>query len=179
MSISSQLKTREWRRDGYLVSTDISLIPISELIEMFALKEFYWANPLPEDAMKQTLENSLNFSLFETTDDGLKFIGYSRCVTDMTTFLYLTDVWVNLDKQGLGLGTWVIKCVQEVIEEMPHLRRSMLFTSDWKRSVPFYERHMEMEVLESVHGTATATMQRKGRGHPNFGKKGHGYGHLT
>ena len=60
------------------------------------------------------------------------------------------------DQQGKGLGTWLIQCVQSVIEEMPNLRRSMLFTSDWDRSVPFYQKHLKM----SVFGGGVAERER-------------------
>jgi hypothetical protein len=63
-----------------------------------------------------------------------------------------------------------MQCVQEVIESMPHLRRSLLFTGDWKRSVPFYERILGMQVFESRRGEdgdgrGLAVMMRKGKGY--------------
>lgn len=167
---------------------------------MFARKEFYWANPLPEDAMREMLQNSLCFGLFrdnsssnndsninasnnnsptqdtETATAAMEFLGLARCVTDFTTFLYVTDVWVNQEEQGKGLGTLLIKCVQEVVEEMPHLRRSMLFTVGWDRSVPFYEKFMGMDVIECQRGVSgLAVMERKGRGHPAYGRQGSSY----
>jgi GNAT superfamily N-acetyltransferase len=99
----------------------------------------------------------------------LDFIGLARCITDYTTFLYLTDVWVDPAHQGSGLGRWLISTIQEVIESMPYLRRSILFTSDWQRSVPFYEKLMGMSVLETKPGEGLAVMERKWKGHPNFG----------
>jgi hypothetical protein len=73
------------------------------------------------------------------------------------------------------LGKWLIGCVQEVIESMPYLRRSILFTADWKRSVPFYRTLMDMEVIEFQHGEGLAMMERRGKGHPGYGSKGSGY----
>ena len=98
------------------------------------------------------------------------FIGIARCITDFTTFIYLTDVYIEPSSQGNGLGTWMMKCVQEVIESMPHLRRSLLFTGDWKRSVPFYEKILGMQVFESGRGEdgegrGVAVMMRKGNGY--------------
>jgi len=102
-------------------------------------------------------------------DADLNFIGLARCITDYTTFLYLTDVWVDPAHQGSGLGRWLISTIQEVIESMPYLRRSILFTGDWQRSVPFYEELMGMSVLETTPGEGLAIMERKWKGHPNFG----------
>lgn len=180
---------RTWRKDQYLISTDPSMVPVPELNAAFASDTVYWADPLPEDAMRETLNNSLCFGLYEiiksdapTTPNAgphnPKFTGFARCVTDFTTFIYLTDVFVDPACQGNGLGAWLLGCVQEVIESMPYLRRSMLFTSDWKRSVPFYEKVMGMSVLEFERGAdgksgeGVAVMQRKGPAFPaSLGRK--------
>ncbi|EJP69004.1 GNAT family N-acetyltransferase, putative [Beauveria bassiana ARSEF 2860] len=177
-SVRSSLQSRQWRRDDYLITTDSSLIPLARLIDIFNSKEFYWANAMPLDYMKATLENSLCFGLFRRHDDddddaaGDAFLGLARCITDYTTFLYVTDVWVDpaVQGRGRGLGSWVVRCVQEVAEEMPYLRRSVLFTSSWEKSVPFYRKLMGMEVVESRFGDGLATMERKGRGHPLYGR---------
>jgi len=183
MASSTSLKHHHqtWSRDNYLISTDPSLIPIAKLNTFFASKDVYWATPLPEEVMQEMLQSSLCFGLFstepetpththsheaESTDN---FIGLARCVTDFTTFVYLTDVYIDPAYQGKGLGTWLMECVQEVIESMPNLRRSMLLAGDWKRAVPFYERILGMELLESKKGEdgsgqGLAVLMRKGRG---------------
>ncbi|RSL97641.1 hypothetical protein CDV31_012919 [Fusarium ambrosium] len=184
-STPSRLRKKSWRRDSYLISTDASLIPMKRLIEVFNSDDFYWTNALPEDAMKEMLDNSLCFGLYDchesqdetskTNEPNRTFLGIARGVTDYTTFLYLTDVWVDPSYQGKGLGSWLVRCIQEVIESLPHLRRSLLMTGDWERSVPFYEKLMEMELFECQRGKGLAVMERKGLGHPNFGAKGSGY----
>ncbi|KAF2155483.1 hypothetical protein K461DRAFT_276671 [Myriangium duriaei CBS 260.36] len=150
-------------------------------MDLFASKQLYWAKALPESAMREMLGNSLCFGLYElspitsTTTKQHKFVGTARCVTDCITFFYLTDVWVESDYQGRGLGAWMIRCVHEVINSMPHLRRSLLFTGDWERSVPFYERHLDMELFNQSTGQGLAIMERKGPGHPSYGEAGSGY----
>lgn len=165
------LNPRTWIRPGFMISTDISLIPTAALNEMFASKDMYWAKPICEEYLRPMLKNSLNFGLYaeNITEQSLSqdsqitvnnnpspgmstFIGFARCITDYTTFLYLTDVHVLPSYGGKGLGTWLIGCVQEVIEAIPHLRRSMLLTGDWKRAVPLYEKLMAMEVHEYKEG---------------------------
>jgi ribosomal protein S18 acetylase RimI-like enzyme len=179
---------KTWIKDTYHISTDPSLIPIPTLNTWFASPDFYWAKPLPEDIMAQTLQNSLCFGLFSTpststenassTDQSSKkgtvtkkeFIGLARLITDYTTFAYLTDVFILPSHQGHGLGKWLMACVMEVTDEMKYIRRSMLFTGDWERSVPFYERELGMRVMESSVGEkrGLAVMERKGRGSPWF-----------
>ncbi|KAJ6124778.1 Acyl-CoA N-acyltransferase [Penicillium samsonianum] len=182
-----------WTKGEYLISTDISLIPIKTLNTWYAGEEFYWAKPMPEPALRETLQNSLCFGLYHnpsqnqrqldetpendtSSDTALEFVGFARCVTDYTTFLFLTDVFVLSSLQGLGLGTWLVTCVQEVIETMPYLRRSLLLTGDWKRSVPFYEKVMDMEIMvcnppiDGKDAVGFAVMQRKSWGAPGFGE---------
>ncbi|KLO93138.1 GNAT family N-acetyltransferase [Fusarium fujikuroi] len=180
---ASQLRRNSWRRDEFLISTDSSLIPVKEVIKVFASKEFYWAKPLPEDATREMLDNGLSFGLYDTDTDspppspgnpikkkpsGPKFIGFARCVTDFTTVLYITDVWVTPAYRSEGLGTWLMECVNEVAESMPHLRKSMLATGDWEKSVPFYERVMGMKVTEGTRGETRAIMEKRGRGNPRY-----------
>ena len=43
----------------------------------------------------------------------------------------------------------MVRYVQEILEEMPDVRRRMLFTADWERSVSFCEKLMGMPVIES------------------------------
>ncbi|CZR62492.1 related to GNAT family N-acetyltransferase [Phialocephala subalpina] len=183
-SITSRFQHRTWTKEGYLISTDPSSIPVEAANEMLGSDNVYWAKSMPDGIMLETLQNSLCFGLYSqnsskdsqfpsnhTSAPG-QFIGLARCVTDYTTFLYLTDVYILPGHQGSGLGKWLVGCVQEVIDEMPYLRRSMLFTSDWKRSVPFYEGILGMEVMGKERGEGVAVMQRMGPGFPGFVKKG-------
>ncbi|KAJ5542965.1 hypothetical protein N7461_008968 [Penicillium sp. DV-2018c] len=168
---------KTWTKGPHLISTDPILIPTTTLNNWFASEEVYWAKPMSEEAMQQTIQNSLCFGLYRTDSNAeLNFIGFARCVTDTTTFIYLTDVFVHPSHQGLGLGSWLVACVQEVIESMPYLRRSLLFTGDWRRSVPFYKRVMGMHVMEGAppsdanggEGVGLAVMQRRFAGAPGY-----------
>ena len=186
--VASQLRNLVWERGSYFISTKPDMIPIDKLSRAFAQKELYWAHPLPEQAMKEMIDNSLCFGLYKNkapapiemhanTGEGLDgvasqqqtgtadFIGIARCVTDFVTIAYLTDVWVEPSEQGNGLGSWLIQCAQGVLEEMPHLRRSMLITSDWDKLVPFYKKLMNMEVMECQPGRGMAVLGAKGKGH--------------
>lgn len=144
--------------------------------------------------MRDMLDNSLCFGLYDigesrdlTRANGTRvdafsetstepspgvLVGFARCVTDFVTFVYLTDVYVDSHLQGKGLGSWMMICVREMIESMPFLRRSMLFTSNWEQSVPLYRRVLGMEVVRSSkdddEGGArpVAIMQRPGPAFP-------------
>lgn len=182
-SAKTKLQGREWRKDHYLISTDSSLVPVAKLIDIFNSEGFYWSKALPAPAMQEMLDNSLCFGLYEQAEPigpsnatpELKFLGIARLVTDYITFAYLTDVWVEPSCQGNGLGSWMVRCIDEVLETMPHLRRCLLFTGDWQRSVPFYDKLLRARLIETRKGEGLAIMERKGRGHPTFNKEGTGY----
>jgi len=171
-------KRKTWARDGFIVSTDPSLISISALTAAFKSPALYWAQALPESAMRDMIANSLCFGMYTPTpvphidrpaspkspklnltiqfpdssrpatpgaEAGPTLIGFARCITDYVTFLYLTDVYVLDEWQGHGLGSWLIQCVQEVVDSMPYLRRTMLITSnDESQGMGMYERRMKM-----------------------------------
>ena len=123
--------------------------------------------------MKEMLDSSLCFALYDKSTasaecEQRRLLGFSRLVTDFTTFAYLTDVWVDPKQQGQGLGSWLVQCVQDTIDSMPYLRRTVLFTSDWERSVPFYKRLMGMEIRPTVTvGSGNVLMERRFKEHPS------------
>ncbi|KAJ5861867.1 Acyl-CoA N-acyltransferase [Penicillium soppii] len=173
----SRLQHKSWTNGSYLISTDTSLIPVPTLNAWFASDDWYWAKAIPEQVLHETLQQSLCFGMYHESDEASKeseFMGFARCITDFTTFIYLTDVYVLPSHQGRGLGKWLMKCVQEVIESMPYLRRSLLFTEDWKRSVPFYKDLLGMDLLQSKpptdesEGEGLAVLMRKGKGNPGY-----------
>ncbi|PGH23091.1 hypothetical protein AJ80_02865 [Polytolypa hystricis UAMH7299] len=73
-------------------------------------------------------------------------IGFARLVTDTVTFAYLTDVYVLPEYQGTGLGSWLLQCVDEVLDGMTDLRRFMLLTVG-DRAEGFYRSVMGVETM--------------------------------
>lgn len=196
-SIKTQTQSRIWRKDGFLICTDPALFPILLLTEIFNSDAFYWANAPTPEAMRAMLENSLSFGVYRelaqeeekasnatpssstgaitsgrSSSAKLEFVGMARCITDFVTFSYLTDVWVQPGFQGRGLGRWLVSCVGEVMESMPFLRRHILFTSDWDRSVPFYEEILGVSVVEARRGEGLAIMSKRGPANPLVGQPG-------
>jgi GNAT superfamily N-acetyltransferase len=115
--------SEEWRRAGYLISTDKERLNV-ELVHEF-LKGSYWASGIPEEVVRRSIENSLVFGVYT----GDEQVGFARVVTDYATFAYLADVFVLAAHRGRGLGEWMIG----VITSHPRLqgfRRWMLATRD-------------------------------------------------
>jgi GNAT superfamily N-acetyltransferase len=113
----------EWRREGYLVSTDPGRLNLG-VIHSF-LKGSYWARGVPLEVVGRSVENSLCFGLYR----GEEQVGFARVVTDRATFAYLADVFVLEGYRGRGLGKWLMEVVLSH-PDLRDLRRWMLATAD-------------------------------------------------
>ena len=102
----------EWRRGGYVVSTDPERLDL-QVIHAF-LTASYWAAGIPLDVVRRSLEHSVSFGLYreqaaaaaggarETRRDAApdaerargEQVGFARVITDRATFGYLGDVFV-------------------------------------------------------------------------------------
>ncbi len=115
--------SRRWRRDGYLISTDRSLLDL-RFVHGY-LKTSYWAAGVPEEVVRRSVENSLCFGVYSDEEQ----VGFARVVTDRATFAYLADVFVLEEHRGRGLGKWLVEVVLSH-PELRGLRRWMLATRD-------------------------------------------------
>jgi len=120
------------------------MVSIPALVKAFADDSMYWTNSYSEPVMQTIVDNSLCFTLMNTESQ----IGFARAITDYVTFIYLTDVYVDAKWQHEGLGSWLIECVQEFVEGMPYLRRSMLITAKGNlKAQEWYQKLMKMGPL--------------------------------
>jgi GNAT superfamily N-acetyltransferase len=115
--------TRGWRRDGYLISTDASMLDL-EVVHGY-LSRSYWAAGVPEDVVRRSIENSLCFGVYR----GEEQAGFARVVTDRATFAYLADVFVLEEHRGQGIGKWLVEVILSY-PDLQGLRRWMLATRD-------------------------------------------------
>ena len=169
---------QQWTRAEFLVSTDKNLLSISSINSAFQQDFIYWTNVVPEATLQQIVDNSFCFGLYkknqsdpdndsysttESQPTNMEQIGFARLITDNITFAYLTDLYVLPGYQGLGLGGWLVDCVDELVEPLPHLRWTMLRTS-MKKSQESYEKRLGMHVLQSNDASEGPVMMgKKGR----------------
>ena len=114
----------EWRRGDFVISTDRLRLQL-DFIHDFLANSSYWAKGRSLEVVQRSIENSLNFGVFQ----GDEQVGFARVVTDYATFAWLADVFIVEKCQGQGLGVWLI----EVITSHPRLqgfRRWILATRD-------------------------------------------------
>ncbi|KAH7368153.1 hypothetical protein B0T11DRAFT_326358 [Plectosphaerella cucumerina] len=128
--------SKDWYRDGYLLSTKPELIQPDAFNAALASDLIWWAKPLPRDQLLKALSNSLCLGLYALPDSTSsiagrrdpEMVGFCRIITDYVTFGYLTDVYILDGHQGKGLGKWMMDCLNELLEEWPDLRRVLLIT---------------------------------------------------
>ena len=113
----------EWRKDGFLISTDKSKIDIVAVHGF--LTQSYWAEGIPVDVLRRGIENSLCFAIYHEE----LLIGFARVITDFATFAYLADVFILPAERGKGLSKWLLTVILDH-PQLQGLRRFTLATKD-------------------------------------------------
>ena len=92
-------------------------------------------------------------------------IGFARVITDYVTFGYLTDVYVLREHQEKGLGSWMIRCLDERLDSWPLLRRFILLTGG-KVNVKLYRNTLGAKEASEVFGDEIVIMAKLGPAAP-------------
>ncbi len=119
------MQTREFRQDGFLISTDRSRLDL-DAIHGYLARDSYWAVGRPRETVERSIESSLCFGLFDPEG---RQAGFARVVTDFATFGWLCDVFVLPAYRGKGLGKWLVRCIVET-PELQGMKRLLLATRD-------------------------------------------------
>jgi GNAT superfamily N-acetyltransferase len=114
---------RERRRGDFSISTDPKRLDVA-MIHSF-LTTSYWAEGIPMEIVKRSIERSLAFGMFK----GNEQIGFARVITDYATFAYIGDVFVLEHFRGQGLGKWLMGVIV-THPELQGLRKWLLATRD-------------------------------------------------
>jgi N-acetylglutamate synthase-like GNAT family acetyltransferase len=114
---------REWRKDDYVLSTDKSKIDVNAVHNF--LSSSYWAEDIPIETVRRSIENSLCFTIYQR---GM-LVGFARVISDFATFAYLADVFILPEHRGKGLSKWLIQIIIEH-PQLQGLRRFTLATRD-------------------------------------------------
>jgi GNAT superfamily N-acetyltransferase len=117
------LKIRTTHRNEYTISTDKDKLDIVS-IHKFLANETDWANKIPIETLKKSIENSLNFGLYYKN----KQIGFARIISDYSTIAYLGDVYILEAHRGNGLSKWLLNEIMQH-PNLQGLRRWILLTN--------------------------------------------------
>ncbi|KAK5131132.1 hypothetical protein LTR08_001280 [Meristemomyces frigidus] len=163
---------REDDRGAYLVTTQPSQLDHAFINRAFASDDMAWARPLPPDQITTMLAHSTTLGLYHTPPPAPPpttasspssprtpspttaspsppprapptQIGLARFVTDHVTLAYLTDVYILPAYRHHGLGKWLVACGQDVMKQLPAMRRAMLLASPGVGTA-FYSRELGM-----------------------------------
>lgn len=111
--------------DGYEVDTDPDRLDI-ELVHHWLSTDAYWALGRSRETVERSVRGSLNFGLYDV--NGAQ-VAYARVITDLATFAWLCDVYVDPTHRGMGLGTRLITEVRDHLAPY-ELKRILLATLD-------------------------------------------------
>ncbi|MFF0590601.1 GNAT family N-acetyltransferase [Streptomyces sp. NPDC003781] len=112
--------------EGYEISTDPQRIDAGR-VHHWLSTDAYWALGRPREKHDRAVQGSLNFDVYDAVSG--EQVAYARVVTDLATFAWLCDVYVDPSVRAKGLGTALVAAVREHLA--PHgLRRILLATHD-------------------------------------------------
>lgn len=115
---------KSWRRGEFTIDTDPARIDL-DVVHGF-LTSSYWAQGIPRDVVKRSIEGALCFGIYR---EGGAQVGFARAITDFATFAYVGDVFVLEPFRGQGLSKWLMECMTGH-PDLQGLRRWMLATRD-------------------------------------------------
>lgn len=95
-------------------------------IHHYLSTQSYWAQNVPIEVVKRSIDNSLCFGVYNS--EGVQ-IGFARWITDKATFAYLADVYIEEVYRGQGLSKKLMSLML-FHKDLQGLRRYMLATQD-------------------------------------------------
>jgi GNAT superfamily N-acetyltransferase len=102
----------------YEISNDSQRIDFDRVEAL--LRTSYWASEWPRDLMEQATANSLPFGVYRRSDRVQ--VAFCRVVTDFASFGWVTDVIVDADCRGAGIG----KALMQAVVNHPRLSKIRL-----------------------------------------------------
>ncbi|MFY1635648.1 GNAT family N-acetyltransferase [Solwaraspora sp. WMMB335] len=114
------------RTDGYQVCDDPTRVDLDR-VHTWLSTDAYWALGRSRQVVATALANSSVFGVYQGTDGPQ--VGFARVVTDLSTFGWLCDVYIDRSVRGHGLGSWLVGCVRDELTRRG-IRRLLLATED-------------------------------------------------
>jgi N-acetylglutamate synthase-like GNAT family acetyltransferase len=113
------------------ISTDRSDVDLDWL--QAALSErAYWALGRSREVVERSVEHSLCFSAL----DGTRQVGFARVISDLATFAWVCDVFVDEDRRGQGVGRMLMTAITSD-PRLQGLKRTVLVTGSPEFYAPF------------------------------------------
>lgn len=96
---------QEHTRGLFLVSSDRARLDLEAALRL--LHGTSWGVGMTLQVLERAAANSVCFGVYA----GGRQIGFGRVISDLATYAYLTDVVIDEEHRGQGLGKWLVECV--------------------------------------------------------------------
>jgi GNAT superfamily N-acetyltransferase len=106
-------------RGDLVLSTDRSRIDLDAVLAM--LHASHWGGSMTRSLLERAIRNSVCVGVY----DSARQLGFTRVVSDLATYAYLTDVIVDESARGKGIGSWMVETIL-VHPDLQGLRRIAL-----------------------------------------------------
>lgn len=113
----------ELRRGALLLSTDRARVDVDRVLAW--LHDSHWGAAMTRPLLERAMENSICVGVY----DDARQLAFSRAITDLATYAYLTDVIVAHEARGRGVGKWMVEAIV-AHPDLQGLRRIALWTRD-------------------------------------------------
>ncbi|WBB65417.1 GNAT family N-acetyltransferase [Micromonospora sp. WMMD812] len=114
------------RADGYLISTDPGRLDLDR-VHHWLCTDAYWALGRDRETLDRAFAGSISYGVYRPGDS--RQVAVARVVSDLATFAWLCDVYVDPAERGHGLGTWLAGAVRDHLAALG-VRRILLATLD-------------------------------------------------
>lgn len=123
-----------------------------EIVDKISLYDLYedvgWTEYIKDiEVLERGVRNSLDLI---TAWDGYRLIGLIRTVGDGETIVYIQDLLVMEEYQGLGIGS---KLLNLIFDRHKKVRQKVLMTDNEDRNIKFYSKN-GMRDLASLNAVA-------------------------
>jgi predicted GNAT family acetyltransferase len=96
--------------EGFRLSGDPRLLN-KDLVHRWISKDTYWGAGRSRETMDLAIANSEPVGIYRTSDS--RQVAFARVVTDGVVFAYLSDVYVDPEFRGQGLGRWLVTVLRD------------------------------------------------------------------
>lgn len=121
---------------------------IKELIELYTKVGWIAYTKNPENLAKAYKNSLFNIGAFHED----KLIGLIRVIGDDASIIYIQDILVDDNYQGIGIGSHLLN---SILKRFSHIRQIVLVTDDTVKTKSFYEKN-GMSAVKYFDGVAFA-----------------------
>ncbi|MBO0739801.1 MAG: GNAT family N-acetyltransferase [Hyphomicrobiaceae bacterium] len=114
------------------ITTQVSRIDLDR-VHNWLQRKSYWAGEMPREVFDRAVRGSLCFAALE----GRATVGFARVISDQATFAYVSDVFVDQERRGMGIGKRLLAAMV-AHPQLQDLRLWLLATAD---AHGLYARH--------------------------------------